>query len=85
MLTAKVRKNDEWFQHEGCDRTHTILRMIGELLGDYCSSDSYEENADSIHPSIWNEECGVLLEKTLESLAELYQKIGEWEDGRNED
>lgn len=79
-MTAKIRKNDEWFQHEGCDRTHTILRMIGELLGDYYSSDSYEENKDSIHPSIWNEECGQLLEKATSSLAELYQKIGEWED-----
>lgn len=80
MITVKDRKNDDWFRHEGCDRVHTILRMMGELLGDYYSSDSYEENKDSTHPSVWNDECGELLEQATSSLAELYQKIREWEE-----
>lgn len=61
--------NDKWFQHEGLDRTSSILIMLDQLLG-------YEE----AHPSIWNDECKDLLKQATSNLAELYQKIGEWEE-----
>jgi hypothetical protein len=43
--------------------------MLDQLLG-------YEE----AHPSIWNDECKDLLKQATSNLAELYQKIGEWEE-----
>lgn len=69
-------KNDKWFQHEGLDRTHTILVMLDQLLG-YPDPENPE---DHLHPSIWNKECENLLREATRNLAELYQKIGEWEE-----
>lgn len=71
-------KNDKWFQHEGLDRTHTILVMLDQLLG---YGDDSEDTKHHLHPSIWNKECENLLREATRNLAELYQKIGEWKEG----
>ena len=68
-------KNSVWYQHEGLDRTHTILTMMQELLG-YCDS----EDDIRVHPSIWNDRCKRNLSVATEALADLYQAIGEWEE-----
>jgi len=71
-------KNNKWFQHEGLDRTHTILVMLEQLLGH--PSEPPVDDVWAVHPAIWNKECERLLRKAADNLAELYQKIGEWEE-----
>ena len=74
-----MQKIDKWFRHEGLDRTHTILVMLDQLLG-YPSQSNECEDSWTCHPAIWNAECERLLREATGSLAELYQKIGEWEE-----
>lgn len=69
--------NSIWYQHEGLDRTHTLLVMLDELLG-YADSDGFTDE-DKVHPSIWNERCKKRLSDATCALADLYQAIGEWE------
>lgn len=71
-------KNSVWYQHEALDRTHMLLVMLQESLG-FHDSDGDFEDVD-IHPGVWNQECKELLSKVSCTLAELYQKIGEWEE-----
>lgn len=71
-------KNNEWYQHEGLDRTHTLLVMLQELIG-YCDSDTPLED---LHPSVWSDECKIELIKVTESLGTLYQLIGKWGDDK---
>lgn len=72
-------QNNEWYQHEGLDRTHMLLAMLQEALG-YVDHDSDE---CTTHPSIWNKKCEKLLSKATTALADLYQTIGEWEEEKN--
>jgi len=76
-------KIDKWFQHEGLDRTHTILVMLEELLGH--PAEPPVDDVWAVHPAIWNDECELLLRKVTDNLAELYQKIGEWEEVEDTD
>lgn len=57
----KEDKMNVWYQHEGLERSSIILGLMEDILGSYCTESSYEENEESVHPSIWNEECGELL------------------------
>jgi hypothetical protein len=65
--------NDEWFQHEGLDRTSMIIHQVYSAFGD-------SEDPDELHPSIYNEECLAHLQATTTALCNLYQAIGRWED-----
>ena len=71
-------KNSIWYQHEGLDRTHTMLVMLQELLG-YTDSE-YPSEDDKVHPAIWNDRCKKHLSEATVALAGLYQAIGEWEE-----
>lgn len=75
-------KIDKWFQHEGLGRTHTILVMLEQLLG-HPELPPVDDDW-VVHPSIWNKDCEQLLRKAVDSLAGLYQKIGEWEENEEE-
>lgn len=72
---------DSGFQHEGLERSSIVLGLIEQIFGFYDTDASFEENRENVHPSIWNEECGLLLSAATAALAQLYQKIEEWEDG----
>ena len=74
-------QNNEWYQHEGLDRTHMLLAMLQEALG-YVDEDSNEETT---HPSIWNSKCEALLSEATTALADLYQAIGEFEVSEESD
>lgn len=62
--------NDVWYQHEGLDRTHMLICMLEE---------AFAINSDEPHPSLHNKKCKKLVKKAERALAELYQKIGEWD------
>lgn len=64
-------KNTEWYQHEALDRTHMLLCMLEEAYG---------REVDGYHPGIHNKECKKLVKKASKALAELYQKVGDWEE-----
>lgn len=72
---------NNWIQHEGLERSSIVLGLIEQIFGFYDTDASFEENRENVHPSIWNKECGLLLSTATAALAQLYQKIGEWEDG----
>ena len=74
-------QNNEWYQHEGLDRTHMLLAMLQEALG-YVDEDSDE---CTTHPSIWNKKSEKLLSKATIALADLYQAIGEFEVSEESD
>ena len=65
----KRRDNNVWYQHEGLDRTHMLICMLEE---------AFSVNSEP-HPSLHNKKCKKLVKKAERALAELYQKIGEWE------
>lgn len=67
-------QNNEWYQHEGLDRTHMLLAMLQEALG-YVDEDSEEVTT---HPSIWNHNSRIFLEEATIALTNLYDAIGEW-------
>lgn len=71
-----AKKIDEWYQHEGLDRCHMLLNILGQAFGQ--PDEDFE--ASTVHPSIWNEECNKLLSEATKALADLYQKIGEWDE-----
>lgn len=64
-----TKKNDVWYQHEGLDRVSMIIEQLNSAFGDH----------DSLHPSIYNDECKKLLAKCYKNLSKLYQEIGQWE------
>lgn len=68
-----MTKNTVWYQHEGMDRTHMLICMLCEAFGDY-------QDEENCHPSLYNEECRKLADIAGSALADLYQKIGEWEE-----
>lgn len=78
-MSHKLNNMSVWHRHEGLERSHIILGLLEQTLGYYDPGLHYEENRGTMHPSIWNEECGLLLAEAAAKLAELYQKIGEWE------
>lgn len=65
---------DEYYQVEGLDRTHTVLIMLANLLG---------EVPGQTHPAIWNSRCSMLLETAQGALGALYQEIGAWDSRYN--
>ena len=74
-------QNNEWYQHEGLDRTHMLLAMLQEALG---YVDEYSDEVTT-HPSIWNKKSKKLLSKATTALADLYQAIGEFEVSEESD
>lgn len=74
-------QNNEWYQHEGLDRTHMLLAMLQEALG--CVDEDSDEC--TTHPSIWNKKSKKLLSKATTALADLYQAIGEFEVSEESD
>lgn len=70
-------KNSVWYQHEGLDRAHMLLCILEQAFGYYDTEATFDENEN--HPAVWNQECGELVSKATRALADLYQKIGEWE------
>lgn len=69
---------DEGWQHEGLDRTHTLIVMLEQLLGFYDPDCEFSDN--NIHPAIWNKACLNDLRAATSALLDLYQHIVEWED-----
>jgi len=86
LVGTRIRKEEskhktEWFQHEGLDRTHMLLVMLEQSLGFYDPDCEFSDN--KTHPSIWSSKCEGLLSEATTALADLYQAIGEWEEGEN--
>lgn len=67
-----MEKNNEWWQFSGLERSSMLITMLHESFG--------SEDADNLHPAIYNTKCKELLEKAGEALADLYQAIGEWSE-----
>lgn len=65
---------DQWDQHEGLDRCHMIMQHLESAFG---SVDPEEGQ----HPSLWSGRARALYCKAYGAIAELYQAIGEWDDG----
>ena len=67
-----LTKNNPSYQHEGLDRTHMLICQLQSAFGN-------PDDIEDLHPSICNKRCRHLLHKVTESLADLYQAIGEIE------
>ena len=74
------RDIDEWFQHEGLDRAHILLCQLEAAFGSAEASWEATYEAQTAHPSIYNQRTNDCLKRATEALAELYQAIGEWDE-----
>lgn len=68
-----MTNNSKWFSYEGLDRTSMLISQLETAFW------------DGGHPSLDTEQKKELYQAALESLLQLYQKIGETEFGEDFD
>ena len=68
-----MTNNSKWFNYEGLDRTSMLIAQLNTAFW------------DGAHPSLDTEQKKELYQAALESLLQLYQKIGETEFGEDFD
>jgi len=72
-MQVSKEENSVWYQYEGLDRVETLMMMVEQLFG------RMEEDF-SVHPSLHNEQCRRLINKTNKTLSKLYREIGGWKN-----